>query len=177
MTEKLIADERRNAIIRWLSEEHSPITGSELAKRSGVSRQVIVQDMSILKAKGEPIFATAQGYLYFSQEKKARVQRLIAVQHKPDETADELYTFVDCGLTVVNVSIEHAIYGELTGSMHVSNRQEVDRFCSHLQRTNANLLSELTNGVHLHLVEGDHNNQIESAIKELDKKGYLLKGE
>lgn len=72
MTEKLIADERRNAIIRWLSEEHSPITGSELAKRSGVSRQVIVQDMSILKAKGEPIFATAQGYLYFSQEKKSK---------------------------------------------------------------------------------------------------------
>lgn len=174
---KLFSGERRDAIVKWLLDEANPITGSELAKRSNVSRQVIVQDMSILKAKGEPIFATAQGYLYLNQEEKSKVQQLVAVQHSPQQTAEELYIFVDCGLTVINVTIEHSIYGELTGAMHVSNRQEVDSFCLNLQQTKASLLSELTNGVHLHLVEGSHRKQIDQALEKLKRKGFLLKEE
>ncbi len=172
---KLLAGERREAIIRWLVEESNPITGSELAKRASVSRQVIVQDMSILKAKGEPIFATARGYLYLNQEETVKVQQLIAVKHSPQQTVEELYIFVDCGLKVLNVSIEHPIYGELTGAMHVTNRQEVDTFYQNLQQTKANLLSELTDGIHLHLVESNQQEQINQAMKKLDQKGFLLK--
>lgn len=171
---KLKSEERRAAIVEWLKKENAPLKGSDLAKRAGVSRQVVVQDMSLLKAKGEPIFATAQGYMYLAPATQQKVQRLIAVQHRPEDTREELYTFVDHGLTVINVSIEHAIYGELTGAMHISNRQEVDAFCATLAKTKASLLSELTEGVHLHLVEGLNEAQVEKAIAALREKAFLL---
>ncbi|AIC93943.1 transcription repressor NadR [Shouchella lehensis] len=171
---KLVSSERRSAILQWLLEEGQPITGSDLARRSGVSRQVIVQDMSLLKAKGEPIFSTAQGYLYLQQQKEQRIQRLIAVQHAPEDTMDELYTFVDSGLTVIDVIIEHPIYGEITGTLRLSNRQDVNAFCDRLQQEGAYLLSQLTNGIHLHSVEADTEQQIERALQHLREKGYLV---
>jgi len=174
-SKKLISTERRSAILDWLIEEGKPITGSDLARRSGVSRQVIVQDMSILKAKGEPIFSTAQGYLYLQQKQEKRIQRLVPVQHSPSDTKEELNIFVDCGLTVVDVTIEHAIYGEITGTLRLSSRQDVSDFCERLETHKANLLSQLTNGVHLHLVEAKTEAQIEIALKQLEEKGFLLK--
>ncbi|MHA4790996.1 HTH domain-containing protein, partial [Klebsiella pneumoniae] len=63
---KLLGEERRALILQWLKENHRPMTGTELANKTNVSRQVIVQDISLLKARNEPIIATSQGYLYLS---------------------------------------------------------------------------------------------------------------
>ncbi|WP_059102792.1 transcription repressor NadR [Shouchella shacheensis] len=171
---KLLAGERREAMVSWLRASNTPITGGELAKRAGVSRQVIVQDMSILKAKDEPIFATAQGYMYLQAPKRERISRIVAVKHLPADTQRELYLLVDHGVTVKDVIVEHAIYGEITASLHVSNRQEVDAFCESVARTKANLLSELTEGVHLHTIEGDTREQIEAALLALKEEQILL---
>ncbi|WP_100371960.1 transcription repressor NadR [Bacillus sp. FJAT-45037] len=171
---KIYGENRRNQIIHWLKESASPLTGKELAQRSNVSRQVIVQDMSILKAKNHPIIATSNGYLYFQNGEKPKHRQMIAVKHTANETDDELRTLVDFGVTVVDVTVEHALYGEITASLHVSTRQDVHQFIEKLAATKANLLLELTDGVHLHTIEAENENQLNEAISALKAKGYLL---
>ncbi len=171
---KILGETRRDLIIKWLETSARPLTGSELAKRTNVSRQVIVQDISILKAKKHPILATAQGYIYVKTEPSPRVSRMIACKHSPSETKEELFLLVDHGVTVRQVIVEHAVYGEITASLMLSSRHDVEQFCARLQNTQSALLSELTNGVHLHLIEANSNEQLDQAVQALDEKGFIL---
>lgn len=173
---KILGEERRALLLNWLKTGDEPLTGSLLAEKTNVSRQVIVQDISLLKAKGEPILATSQGYVYIqSQSKKPKVQKVVVVNHSPEETRNELNLIVDCGVTVKDVIIEHPIYGDLTASILVKNRHEVDLFVNKLSETNASLLSELTNGTHIHTLEAETDKEIDAACHALEKAGFLVK--
>ena len=171
---KILGEKRRELILKWLKSSEDPITGNELAQRANVSRQVIVQDISILKARKHPIISTAQGYMYMQQERPSRVKRMVVCKHTPEETREELITFVDHGVTVEKVIVEHALYGELSGSLMLSSRHDVERFCEKLEKTNASPLSTLTDGVHLHLVEADSEEQIDLAVEALRERGFIL---
>jgi len=174
-TNKILGEKRRSLILSWLKEESDPITGKELSTRTNVSRQVIVQDISLLKATGEPIIATARGYVYLKENNnEQKISRVIVVQHTPEQTADELYKLVDYGVTIRNVMVEHPIYGDITGSLMVKNRREVDVFLAELRKTGASLLSNLTEGVHLHTIEADSETQLDEACEALRQAGYLL---
>ena len=164
---KLTGAERRQQLLAWLKESEAPLTGSELAKRASVSRQVIVQDISLLKAKNEPIIATSQGYMYLRSAlgKKQPVQRIIACDHEPEKTEEELNLIVDFGVTVKDVTIEHPVYG---------TRKEVADFVKKISSTNAAYLSQLTNGIHLHTLEADDEEKIEQACGALQKAGILI---
>lgn len=172
---KLFGEERRGLLVVWLREAHQPLSGKVLAERANVSRQVIVQDMSLLKAAGEPIVATSRGYVYWSDPNEAgSYTSVIAVCHDTADTADELYILVDLGVFIKNVMVEHPIYGDITGSLMLKNRRDVDTFLSELESKGASLLSRLTGGVHLHTIEADTNEQIEEAKTALRRAGYLL---
>ena len=120
---KILGEERRNLILTWLQNRNEPITGAELAAQTNVSRQIIVQDISLLKARNEPIIATSQGYIYISsQSTKQLHQRVIASSHPAEQAFDELCLIVDHGVIVKDVIIEHQVYGDLTASIMVSNR-------------------------------------------------------
>lgn len=172
---KILGEKRRNLILTWLKDEREPITGKELSERSNVSRQVIVQDISLLKATGEPIMATARGYVYLrDNHENERATRVIVVKHTAEQTAEELYTLVDHGVTVRNVMVEHPIYGDITGSLMIKNRKEADAFLEELKHTGASLLSRLTEGVHLHEIEAEREVQLDQACEALRMLGYLL---
>ncbi|MBA5711708.1 transcription repressor NadR [Bacillus velezensis] len=179
MTEgtKLTGAKRRDMLLHWLKEAGSPLTGGELAKKANVSRQVIVQDISLLKAKSEPIIATSQGYLYISMnaggEKNA--ERIIACLHGPERTEEELELIVDEGVTIKDVIIEHPVYGDLTAAIRVSTRKEVKQFMDHINSTNAAYLSQLTGGVHLHTLSAPTKERIDQACQALDDAGILIK--
>jgi len=172
---KLLGEERRQAILAILKMEQKAITGTELAKRSNVSRQVIVNDMALLKAKNEPIIATSQGYLYLIENKEHAVfEREIASFHTNSEAEDEMNILVDAGVTVKNVSVEHPVYGDLTASIMVSSRFDVQQFIQKIQQTEANLLMNLTEGAHLHVIAADSEEKLDAAEDMLREKGYLL---
>lgn len=171
--QKLSPKKRQQLIFNLLKDSNEPITGNDLAKQTNVSRQVIVQDVSILKAKNKPIIATSQGYLYIDQQPNT-VQDIVAVNHTPNDTQKELYLIVDHGVTVKNVMVEHPVYGELTASIMVSSRAEVDQFIKRVTETNATYLSILTHGTHLHTFISDSTEKIELAKKALKKEGFLL---
>ncbi|MGG6431073.1 transcription repressor NadR [Anoxybacillus sp. D401a] len=171
---KLLGEERRTLILQWLKETKRPMTGMELANKTNVSRQVIVQDISLLKAKNEPIIATSQGYLYLSPSSTHMYTRTIACCHTPEQTKDELYTIVDHGVTVRDVKIEHPVYGDLTASIMVSNRLEVDEFIQKINETKSAYLSQLTDGVHLHTLEADSIEKLDEACAALKQARFLI---
>lgn len=172
---KMLGEERRNAILAFLKKEEKAITGGELAKFANVSRQVIVNDMNLLKARNEPIIATSQGYLYIKAETENNyIERKIVCLHTAEETKDELMSIVDCGVTIKNVIVEHPLYGEITASMMISNRFEVEQFIKRVKETNASLLSDLTNGTHLHVISARSVEQLDQAEAVLREKGYLV---
>ncbi|OEH91477.1 transcription repressor NadR [Bacillus solimangrovi] len=172
---KILGEERRSLILQWLKVKKAPITGSALANKTNVSRQVIVQDISLLKARNEPIIATSQGYFYFSpHDQENKVTRTIACLHRPEQTEEELNILVDHGVTVKDVSVEHPLYGDLTASIMVSNRMDVEHFMNKLKQTNATLLSQLTGGAHLHTIEGNSEAQLDEVCEALQKAGFLI---
>jgi hypothetical protein len=172
---KILGEERRTLILQLLKDTPEPLTGSELATRTNVSRQVIVGDITLLKAKNEPIIATSQGYLYFKQNSGTPTfERTIACRHTPKDTEKELNLLVDHGVLVKDVKIEHSVYGDLTASIMVSNRQEVKQFLKNIQNTKASLLSELTDGIHLHTISAASTKVLDKAEAALKDEGFLM---
>ncbi|QED48775.1 transcription repressor NadR [Cytobacillus dafuensis] len=172
---KVLGEERRELLLQLLKEKGEPITGGDLATRANVSRQVIVGDITLLKAKGEPIIATSQGYMYLVQGSLANtIERTIASSHPPDRTEDELNLLVDHGVTVKDVRIEHPVYGDLTASVMVSNRKEVKEFIEKIKATKASYLSELTEGIHLHTISAGSEQKLDEAVQALKRANFLV---
>ena len=173
---KLLGEERRSQLLQILKSSNEPITGSDLSKKVNVSRQVIVGDITLLKARNEPIIATSQGYLYMhTAGKPQHFERTVACQHEPFRTEEELYLLVDLGVTVKNVTIEHPIYGDLTASMMVSNRKDVQQFLTKMADTKASYLLELsTDGIHLHTLSAASEEILDEAEAALKKAKFLV---
>ena len=168
--EKMDGRVRRERILEILSETKEPVSGSALAKELGVSRQVIVQDITLLRT-AHLILATAKGYmLYLAAEKKPR--RTFCVKHSAEETQDELNRIVDLGGTVLDVVVEHDIYGEIRADLMLSRRKEVAEFCQKLKNSKSGPLNPLGCGVHFHTVEAGNEGILEEISKALEL--YLI---
>ena len=171
---KLFGEQRRQFLLEKIKTSTQPLTGGELAALTSLSRQVIVGDMTLLKAKGEPIIATSQGYLYLADRATEEASRRIACHHQAEDTERELKLLVESGVTVKDVSIEHPVYGELTAGIHVSNIQEVEAFMKRVRETGASYLLELTDGTHLHTITAPDNATLEKAVQTMRDNGFLL---
>ena len=140
------SDERRKAIADVLRAADAPVSASALAEKFSVSRQIIVGDIALLRSSGEEILATPRGYV---TPKEARgIVRRVAVKHTPQEMEAELNTIVDNGCTVIDVIVDHPIYGQLTGPLQISNRYEVSQ--SHRRHPPAHALLSRRGGVRAH---------------------------
>ncbi|MCL4466723.1 MAG: transcription repressor NadR [Chloroflexi bacterium] len=167
-------DERRQEIMTLLHASERPITGGELATRMGVSRQAVVQDIALLRARGEGVVATPFGYLLAERLAPVALRAILACRHSREATEDELLTMVDLGLRVIDVVVEHPLYGELRGLLRLESREDVRHFMDRLRVSEASLLSALTKGVHLHTVEASRPEVFALARAALHDKGYLL---
>ncbi|MEK4230130.1 transcription repressor NadR [Solibacillus sp. FSL H8-0538] len=174
---KMLGEERRYELLTLLKNAGRPVTGTDLAKHTNVSRQVIVNDMNLLKARNEPIIATSQGYLYMKlEDTKQMFERKIVCMHTAEQAKEEMYMVVDCGVTLKNVIVEHPVYGEITASIMVSNRLEVENFIQRVEETNASFLSVLTQGTHLHVISAPSEQLLDRAERLLREKGFLIEG-
>jgi uncharacterized protein len=171
---KLLGEERRNELLAILKNAKQPLTGADLAKHTNVSRQVIVNDMNLLKARNEPIVATSQGYIYMHNMQQTKHERKIVCMHSSDQAKEELFILVDCGVTVESVIVEHPVYGEITASIMVSNRLEVEHFIKRVAETNAQYLSALTDGTHLHVISAMSVENLDLAEAKLREHGILV---
>lgn len=165
----MTASERRQQIARLLSASQAPISATTLSQELGVSRQIIVGDIALLRAAGQEITATARGYVIPAQN---GLLRRIACIQSAGETRDELDAMVDCGCTVVDVIVEHPVYGQLTAPLHLSSRLDVDQFMKRMD--GAAPLSQLTGGVHLHTLSCPDEIAYEHLLQLLRQRGFLV---
>lgn len=170
----MTSEERREKIVTAIERSNSPLTGAYLAKLHHVSRQIIVQDIAILRAAGHDIIATPQGYMMPRASQPQQITRVFAVKHGSDVIKDELDTIVDYGGKVLDVIIEHPVYGEFKASLMLSTRSDVAAYVATMQKEEAEPLSALTEGVHLHTVQADSIAILNQIEKVLIQKGYLL---
>ena len=164
---------RRKEMVKLLEEANKPLSGGMLGKQFGISRQVVVQDIALLRAEVYDILATARGYI-FNQEAGMMMSRILLVKHTEEQLEDELNTIVDNGGRVRNVIISHGMYGQLTGDLMLKTRRDVRSFVERTQSTQALPLSLLTDGVHMHTIEASTKEELDAVEEELRKKGYLV---
>lgn len=160
-------NERREKIINILADSETAVTGAEFSKSYNVSRQVIVQDIAILRAQGESILATPQGYIMLQTKTNKILKTIVSEHHTLEELRKELYIIVDLGGKVLDVIVEHPIYGEIKANLMISSRLEADELVSKLQNNKATPLSALTQGVHLHTLEVDSEELYQKIVTEL----------
>ena len=165
---------RRSAIEKTILEAKEPVKGSDLAKKYGVSRQVVVQDIALLRAEGKGIIATPQGYVIPSKLDKSLEKTIVTRHRKEEELKEELRLMVDLGIKIIDVIVEHPLYGEIRGNLNIQSRLDVDNFMNRLDKMEAKPLAELTDGVHMHTIEVPSEAVFNKLLKELRKKNYLL---
>lgn len=165
---------RREKIHEMLVETEKPITASQIAKVYNVSRQVIVSDIAILRASGNDIVATPRGYLLESKNIKGNIIKKIAVRHNKENLEKEIYTIIDNGGALLDVIVEHPIYGQLTGPLHIYSRYDADEFIQKILDTNTQPLSSLTDGIHLHTISCNSISVFERIVKGLKENGILI---
>ena len=164
--------DRREAIARLLMCNNKAIKGIELANKFKVTRQIIVKDIAILRAKGANIIATPDGYIYNMD--RNRVKAIIAVNHGADKMIEELQIVVKYGGVIENVIVEHPLYGEIIGNLMIKNLNDLNKFEDSFKNIDAKPLAEITNGIHLHTISADTEEEIENIKKELELKGFSL---
>jgi len=163
-------EERRTKIIELLKASNTPLSGTSLAGQLGVSRQVIVQDMALLRANSHTIVSTNQGYLL---SEDATVSRVFKVIHTDEQVEEELSLIVDCGGRVDDVFVSHKIYDIVKAPMNIRSRLDIRRFMDRLNSGKSSLLKNVTGGYHYHTVSADSEEILDYILQELDKKGFL----
>ncbi len=169
-------NERRERMEEILRQSKKPVSGKELAQILGVSRQVVVQDIALLRAKNLEITATNTGYvLVKSKEEPGKNVRVFKVAHSSEETREELEIIVKYGGVVEDVFINHRVYGVLRGDLHISNPEDIERFMEELKSGKSALLMNVTSGYHYHTVSAPTETLLDLIQEKLEERGFLAK--
>ncbi|MCI6676651.1 MAG: transcription repressor NadR [Clostridiales bacterium] len=163
--------ERRQEILKRIQQSSSPVSGTELAKTFHVSRQVIVQDIALLRANDDNILSTNKGYFYNCT---ARASRTFHVYHKDNDILDELTTIIDFGGNIVDVFVSHEVYGQLRAELNIHTRKKAIDFANNIKNGNSIPLNNITSGYHYHTVTADSEQTLDQIEEELRKKQYLV---
>lgn len=164
--------ERREEIIKIIKNSSKPVAGTDLAKELGVSRQVIVQDMALIRANGIEVMATNRGYVI--QESKG-VSRVFKVIHTNEQVEDELNLFVDLGAKVEDVFVYHKVYGVIKATLNIKSRRDVKTYMDGISSGKSTNLLNLTSNYHYHTITAEDEQTMDLIQDELNKKGFLAK--
>ena len=169
--------QRREKIMELLRETDVPISATAIAGLFSGSRQIIVGDIALLRAGGAQITATPRGYILDPRDDNHELEISIVCNHADEQVADELYTVVDLGGTLIDVIVEHSVYGQICAPLYVASRFDADTFLLKLQSSGSKPLCDLTDGIHLHRLRCPNADVQQRVLTALEEKGYLLKKE
>ena len=161
-------EERRKEIVDCLLNSKEPVSGSSLAKRFKVSRQVIVQDIALIRANRYKVSSTHRGYVI-----DAPCQRVFKLKHEDDEVRQELEIITDLGGKVIDVFVYHKVYNLIRAEMNIKSRRDIDRYMEDLRSGKSTYLKNVTSGYHYHTVTADDEDTLDLIQEELDKAGFL----
>ncbi len=166
------SNERREKLIQLLEKSREPVMGKKLAEELGVSRQVIVQDITLLRAQNYDITATTNGYVLESAKCAERVFKVI---HTEEDVEKEMSTIIDYGGTIEDVFIYHRVYGTVKAEMGIRSRRDIEEFIENLATGKSSLLMNVTSGYHYHTVSAPTEKILDLIQQQLDEQGFLAK--
>lgn len=167
--------ERRKSILQMLREQDAPLSGAALARAFGVSRQVIVQDIALLRAENQGILSTNRGYLFRPPAAQTpQPRRVFFVRHGDEQVMDEFMTVLELGGSVLDVAVEHELYGEIRVDLLIESAQDAQDFHHRLTHCRDNPLKVLTDDCHFHTVAAPSEKLLDLIEQELRAKGYLI---
>lgn len=187
------AEARRASLLDALRNADAPVSGGQLANTLNVSRQIIVQDIALLREAGASIVATTKGYVLADAAQTAAQNatqtmaqnaeqpavhldepaRTFKLHHEVEQTRDELQTIIALGGRVHNVSISHRAYGRITAPLEIADQADIERFINDIESGKSSPLSTATSGYHYHLVSAPSNEALEAIGRALADKGFL----
>lgn len=170
----MTGEERRADILSRIRQSSRPVAARALAEIYGVSRQVIVQDMALIRASGHEILSTNRGYLL---QERRKISRIFKVRHSDEQLEEELCAIVDLGGCVENVIVHHKVYGRLEAHLGVDSRRKVRDFLEDLRSGKSSPLKNITSDYHYHEISADSVETLELIEDLLREKGFLVKME
>ncbi len=163
--------ERRKAIVNLLLSAKEPISGGKLAQKFDISRQIIVQDITVLKGTGYEILSTSQGYV---MQKSPFSERVFKVRHTTEQTEDELSCIVELGGTVVDVFVWHKVYGKIEAALNIFSKMHIKQFLEGVRTGQSTELMHITGGYHYHTVRADNEDVLDRIENALNKRNYIV---
>jgi transcriptional regulator of NAD metabolism len=165
--------ERRELILETLKEAKQAVSATVLAEKFGVTRQIVVADIALLRATGLGIKAEHRGYV-LEKKTSAGVEHKIVCKHDKNGILDEFYAIVDNGGVILDIVVEHSIYGQISANLNIASRYDADEFAKAIQESEASQLSDLTGGVHIHTIQVRDNAAYDRIVTQLSKLGMLI---
>ena len=163
-------EEREKRIIEILESSETLVSGTYLAELFDVSRQVIVQDIAILKARNIDIISTNRGYRLLSKG----IKKIIKVKHDDSEIRKELNAIVDLGASIEDVFVIHKTYGEIRVKLDIKSRRDVDLLVENINSKLSKPLKNLTNNYHYHTIIVENENIFKEVKDKLKSLGILI---
>lgn len=163
-------EQRRETILSLLRSTSTPLSGGAIGDATGVSRQIIVQDIALLRREGHAIVSTVRGYLL---DAPVQAMRKIKVCHNDNAIEDELTTIIDLGGSVMDVMVNHKIYGKITAEMNIHNRRDIRRFLEDMHSGKSSPLLNVTSGYHYHHITAESDAVLDEIEEALRQKDYL----
>lgn len=171
----MTGEKRRELILQKLKEQGPPLSGAALAKLFSVSRQVIVQDIALMRAENHGILSTNKGYLYRTEESEnTQPKRVFYVRHTTDQVLEEFMTVIELGGKILDVAVEHEIYGQIRVDLLIETAQDAADFSQRLLSCRDNPLKVLTDDCHYHTVAAPSEKLLDLIQQELEAKGFLI---
>ena len=170
----MTGEQRRTEIRQMLQQTQQPLTGTALARELHVSRQVIVQDIALMRAEHLPILSTNKGYLLRSDAAQAsQPKRVFFVRHTTEQVMEEFMTVIDLGGRILDVSVEHELYGPIRADLLIENALDAAEFIDRLAACRDNPLKVLTDDCHYHTVTAPSEKLLDLIEAELKARGFL----
>ena len=163
--------QRREQIVRQIQESKEPVSGKKLAELYGVSRQVIVQDIALIRTAGYDIISTNRGYILNTQK---AISRVFKVQHTDEQTEEELYEIVDLGGCVESVMVNHRVYGHMEAPLGIHSRRKAAAFIEDIKSGKSSPLKNITSNYHYHTVSAESEEILDEIEEMLRAKGFLI---
>ncbi len=165
-------EKRRKQLLQILKNSKNPISGTILAKQLHVTRQVIVQDVALLRANGNEIFAASRGYVL---QTKNEISRIFKIFHSDEEVEEELTLIVDLGGKIQDIFVYHKAYGVIRADMNIRSRKDIRNFIDTILSGKSSLLKNVTSGYHYHTVLAEDEQTLDAIQKSLSERGFLAK--
>ena len=167
----LTGEQRREEILNSIKSSAGPISGKALAGKYDVSRQVIVQDIALIRASGADVISTNKGYVINNEKSFSRIFK---VKHTDAEVEEELFTIIDLGGKIKNVMINHRVYGHIEAELNIGSRRQANEFIDDIVSGKSSPLKNITSDYHYHTVEADSEETLDLIENKLKEKGFLI---